>query len=64
MSGPRIIVVEDAKAVALAETGDLVLLTGKGAEQYICLAGGRKLPWDEREVVRSILVDKLWVDKA
>jgi len=52
------------KAMSLAEAGDLVLLTGKGAEQYICLARGRKLPWDEREVARAILVDKLWVDKA
>jgi len=51
------------KAVGLAEPGDLVLLTGKGAEQYICIAGGRKLAWDEREAARAILVDKLWVDK-
>ncbi len=41
------------KALSLAETGDLVLFTGKGAEQYICLANGQKIPWDEREVVKN-----------
>lgn len=50
-------------AFSLAESGDLVLLTGKGAEQYICVAGGRKIPWDEREVARAALVDKLKVDR-
>ena len=43
------------KALSLAEAGDLVLLTGKGSEQAICSAGGRKIPWDEREVVREEL---------
>jgi UDP-N-acetylmuramoyl-L-alanyl-D-glutamate--2,6-diaminopimelate ligase len=36
------------KAVALAEPGDMVIATGKGAEQAIVTAGGVKLPWDER----------------
>jgi len=44
-------------ALKQAETGDLVLLTGKGAEQAICLENGRKIPWDERSVVRKILAD-------
>lgn len=41
------------KALSLAETGDLVLITGKGAEQYICLANGKKVPWDDRRIVRE-----------
>jgi len=41
------------KALILAKKHDLVLFTGKGAEQHICLAGGKKMPWDEREVVRQ-----------
>jgi len=44
-----------AKALSLAEVGDLVLITGKGAEQYICLANGKKVPWDDRRVVREEL---------
>jgi len=43
------------KAFSLAKTGDLVLLTGKGAEQAIALANGKKLDWDEREVARALL---------
>lgn len=41
------------KALSLAQTGDLVLITGKGAEQYICLANGKKVPWDDRRIVRE-----------
>lgn len=43
------------KALSLARPGDLVLLTGKGSEQAICSAGGKKIPWDERQVVREEL---------
>ena len=43
------------KALKLANTGDLVLITGKGAEQYICLANGKKIPWDDRRIVREEL---------
>jgi UDP-N-acetylmuramoyl-L-alanyl-D-glutamate--2,6-diaminopimelate ligase len=43
------------KALELAQKDDLVLLTGKGAEQYICLANGKKIAWDERKVVRELL---------
>lgn len=42
-------------ALNLANNGDLVLLTGKGCEQAICVANGCKLPWDEREVAREEL---------
>lgn len=41
------------KALILAEEGDLVLFTGKGAEQHICVARGEKIPWDERVVVKE-----------
>lgn len=51
------------KALELAEEGDLVLFTGKGAEQHICLANGKKMPWDERLVVEQEIVDKMCVDK-
>ncbi|MFA4872000.1 MAG: UDP-N-acetylmuramoyl-L-alanyl-D-glutamate--2,6-diaminopimelate ligase [Patescibacteria group bacterium] len=44
------------KALVLAQAGDLVLLTGKGSEQAICIADGKKIPWDERKVVRELLI--------
>ncbi len=51
------------KALTLAEEGDLVVFTGKGAEQYICVANGHKIPWDERLVVKEEIIKKLQVDK-
>lgn len=51
------------KAVELAEKDDLVVITGKGAEQFICLANEVKMPWDDREVLRQAIVDKLCIDK-
>jgi len=43
------------KAISLANENDIVLITGKGNEQAICVAGGEKIPWDDRLVVREIL---------
>ncbi len=40
------------KALSLAKKNDIVLITGKGSEQAICLANGEKMKWDDREVVR------------
>lgn len=44
-----------AKAFSLAGSGDVVLITGKGSEQAICLAKGVKEPWDDRTVAREEL---------
>ena len=44
-----------SRAIDLAETGDLVLITGKGSEQAICRANGNKEPWDDRVQVRQAL---------
>lgn len=44
-----------AKALFLARKDDLVLITGKGAEQAICVKDGRKIPWDDRRVIREEL---------
>lgn len=50
-----------AKALSLASKDDIVLITGKGSEQAICLAAGRLLPWDDRKVAREELA-KITVD--
>lgn len=44
-----------AKALDLASKDDLVLITGKGAEQFICTANGKMIPHDDRQVVRRLL---------
>ncbi|MEK7077042.1 MAG: UDP-N-acetylmuramyl-tripeptide synthetase [Patescibacteria group bacterium] len=42
------------KALSLARRGDIVLITGKGAEQSMMVKGGA-IPWDDRRVVREEL---------
>lgn len=42
-------------AISLAKAGDIVLVTGKGAEQAMAVANGKMIPWDDREVVRAAL---------
>lgn len=44
-----------AFALKYAKTNDLVLITGKGAEQAMVVARGKKIPWDDRRVVREEL---------
>ncbi len=44
-----------SRALQMAEPGDLVLVTGKGSEQAMVVAGGKKIPWDDRQVVRDEL---------
>ncbi|HUC31432.1 MAG TPA: UDP-N-acetylmuramyl-tripeptide synthetase [Candidatus Paceibacterota bacterium] len=43
------------KAVALAREGDVVIGTGKGSEDWIHIAGGRKIPWNERAAFEAAL---------
>lgn len=45
-------------ALSLAKSGDVVVVTGKGSEDTIAVAGGKKIPWDDREVIKEEL-DKL-----
>ena len=43
------------KALELATPGDAVIITGKGAEPLMCLKDGKKIPWDDRQIVRDFL---------
>lgn len=43
-----------ARAFALAEPGDYVLIAGKGAEQTL-ITGTHVAPWDDRDVARALL---------
>jgi UDP-N-acetylmuramoyl-L-alanyl-D-glutamate--2,6-diaminopimelate ligase len=57
--GTDLFVIEDRregirKALSLAQAGDVVLITGKGAEQSIVI-GGVRSAWDDRKVVREEL---------
>lgn len=46
-----------AKAIALAEEGDMILVTGKGAEETMAI-GDTRVPWRERSVIEEILQGK------
>ena len=41
------------KALELAKESDVVIITGKGCEPWMCLADGRKIPWDDRKIVKE-----------
>lgn len=45
------------KAISLAKKGDVVILTGKGGEVWMCVEDDRKIPWNERGVTEEILED-------
>ncbi len=47
------------KAISLADDDDVVLFTGKGSEQAICMANGKKFKWDERVVVKEEILSSL-----
>lgn len=42
-------------ALTHARSGDIVLLTGKGSEPVMAVAGGKTIPWDDRQVARDVL---------
>jgi len=44
------------RALCLAKqssTRATVIITGKGSEPWMCLAGGKKIPWDDRKIVKE-----------
>lgn len=42
-------------AVQIAKPGDIVVVTAKGTEPWIAVADGKKIPWDDRVVLREVL---------
>ncbi len=43
------------KAISLAKKGDVVILTGKGGEVWMCVEDGKKVPWDEKLIAEEEL---------
>jgi UDP-N-acetylmuramoyl-L-alanyl-D-glutamate--2,6-diaminopimelate ligase len=44
-----------AKALKLASQNDIVLITGKGSEQFLVLPNNERIVWDDRAVVKELL---------
>jgi UDP-N-acetylmuramoyl-L-alanyl-D-glutamate--2,6-diaminopimelate ligase len=40
-------------AIKTASKNDVVIITGKGCEPWMCVAGGKKIAWNEREIVKE-----------
>jgi len=41
------------KALSLAKENDIVIITGKGCEPWMCVAHGKKIAWDDRRIVKE-----------
>jgi len=52
-----------AKALHLAQPGDVVVLAGKGHEDYMVI-GQQKVPFREKDIVRRVLKEIGYVDSA
>ncbi|MBI5037599.1 MAG: UDP-N-acetylmuramoyl-L-alanyl-D-glutamate--2,6-diaminopimelate ligase [Candidatus Kerfeldbacteria bacterium] len=42
-------------ALDLATAGDMILVTGKGSETVMAVAGGKLVPWDDRTALKKLL---------
>jgi UDP-N-acetylmuramoyl-L-alanyl-D-glutamate--2,6-diaminopimelate ligase len=47
-----------ALALSLAKNNDVVIITGKGCEPWMMLEDGKKISWDDRQIVREELLKK------
>ena len=43
------------EAISMAQKGDLVIVSGKGSEQGMCLKNDKIIPWDDRQFVRDAI---------
>jgi len=46
---------EAIKKALLFSKDEVVIITGKGAEPWMCVKKGKKIPWDDREIVKASL---------
>lgn len=44
-----------AHALQIAQANDIVLITGKGSEQFLVLPKNERIAWDDRQVVKNLL---------
>ena len=60
VQGENLFVMDDREeainhAIALAQPGDVVLLTGKGNEPVMAVKGGKKIPWSDKAAAFAAL---------
>ncbi len=42
-------------AIKILQPKDILLVTGKGSEQFLVLPGNKRILWDDREIIKQIL---------
>ncbi len=60
MAGPNARKILDRKeaietAIKLAKPGEVVIITGKGSEPWMCVENGRKISWSDKKIVKDAL---------
>jgi len=43
------------RAIDLAKPGEVVAVTGKGSEPWMCIENGKKIPWSDKETAKEFL---------
>jgi UDP-N-acetylmuramoyl-L-alanyl-D-glutamate--2,6-diaminopimelate ligase len=46
------------EAVKLAQPKDIVIITGKGSEQFLVLPQNIRIPWDEAQIIRQAIQER------
>jgi len=59
-AGPKVKKILDRKeaietSIKIAKPGEVVIITGKGSEPWMCLENGKKIPWDDRQIAKEAL---------
>jgi UDP-N-acetylmuramoyl-L-alanyl-D-glutamate--2,6-diaminopimelate ligase len=44
------------KAIKTAKPEDVVVITGKGSEPWMCIENGKKIPWSDKKIAEEILI--------
>ena len=44
-----------AESLSIAKTNDIILITGKGSEQFLILPNNQRIAWDEPSVIKEVL---------
>jgi len=47
-------------AIKIAGPDDVVIITGKGSEPWMCVGGGKKIPWSDKKIVEEELNKKIF----
>ena len=46
------------KALQIAKPGDILVVTGKGAEEIMAV-GDKRIPWNDPKVIREVLLEQM-----